>query len=132
MEQNSPINPIGSGHEPRADATRLTASRRRVSGALVFPPVPDTSPAAPGYETVGLSASATLYSFTTIHPNPKTGKPPFTLVYADFPEGVRIFGRLGLPDGASPKIGMALEVVVDAPVDGSPRYFFIPASGVVQ
>ena len=45
----------------------------------------------------------------------QTGKPPFALAYADFPEGVRVLGRLEFD--ARPAIGAALSVEVDE-VDG--------------
>jgi uncharacterized OB-fold protein len=124
MEKNLPTSPL---QVQRSSRQRLLASRRRSSGALVFPCVPESSPAAPDFELVELSASATLYSYTTIHPNPKTGEPPFTLAYADFSEGVRVFGRLRFPYEGLPKIGMPLKVVVEAL-----EYYFVPANEVVS
>ena len=108
---------------------KLLASRDRVSGHGVFPRVPERSPSAPRFESITLSDSATLYSFTVIHPNPKTGQAPFALAYADFPEDVRVFGRLDLPEGDRPLIGMRLGVVGDAAAsgDGQPAYRFVPA-----
>jgi uncharacterized OB-fold protein len=70
-----------------------------------------------------ISDRAVLYSFTVIHPNPKSGQAPFALAYADFPEKVRVFGRLRLPAGERPRIGMALRPVADA----TAGYAFIPA-----
>ncbi|MCP6335838.1 OB-fold domain-containing protein, partial [Klebsiella pneumoniae] len=68
---------------------------------------------------------AELYSFTVIHPSPKTGLAPFALVYADFPEDVRVFGRLDLPEGARPEIGMRI-----APVGASAEaYVFVSVEG---
>jgi uncharacterized OB-fold protein len=66
-----------------------------------------------------------LYSYTIIHPSPKAGLPPFALAYADFPEDVRVFGRLEFPAGARPAIGMRLRPV--RPSAGS--YVFVPAEG---
>jgi uncharacterized protein len=129
MQQELLTDPEASKTGHQQTQARLAASRRRASGALVFPRVPETSPAASGYEPVELSASATLYSFTTIHPNPKTGEPPFTVVYADFAEGARVFGRLRL-SGEVPRIGMRLNVIVEPNTDGQICYFFVPASEV--
>jgi len=112
-------------------APRLAASRHRATGRCVFPRVPDQSPAAPRYEAVTLSSHARLYSFTVIHPNPKTGQSPFALVYADFPEGARVFGRLELPHGVRPVIGARLGAVIDEDADGNARYVFVPAQEVV-
>ncbi|MBI0539543.1 nucleotide-binding protein [Roseomonas sp. KE2513] len=114
---------------PRPPATagepfRLVASRDCQSGQCVFPAIPDSSPSNPRYEPVQLSEQAVLYSFTVIHPNPKSGQAPFVLVYADFPEKARVFGRLRLPEGRRPQIGMALSAVAD----GAGQYSFIPAA----
>ena len=111
---------------------KLAASRNRITGQCVFPQLPEHSPAAPRFEPVTLSANAVLYSFTIIHPNPKTGQQPFALVYADFPERVRVFGRLQLSEGERPVIGMRLEAVVEPSTDCEARYSFIPAPEVIQ
>lgn len=113
--------------------SRLRGSRERVSGSCVFPAVPETSPAAVRYEPISLSEQATLYSYTVIHPSPKRGEQPFIVVYADFPEQVRVFGRLWLPEGAVARIGMALRVVAPQTHDGPPgtdQYAFVPAGEV--
>lgn len=94
-----------------SDGLRLEASREKASGKGVFPRIPENSPAWERFEPILLSPQATLYSFTVIHPNPKTGLTPFTLVYADFPEEVRVFGKLDLAEGERPRIGAALRVV---------------------
>jgi uncharacterized OB-fold protein len=111
---------------------KLAASRDRATGHCVFPRLPEHSPAARRFEPVTLSAQAVLYSFTIIHPNPKTGQQPFALVYADFPEGARVFGRLALPEGARPVIGTRLETVIEPSPDGEVRYSFIPAPEVMK
>jgi len=113
----------GSSASAESRPIRLGASRDRRTGQCVFPQIPETSPAAPRYEPVELSERATLYSFTIIHPNPKTGQAPFALVYADFPESARVFGRLRLPEEQQPRIGMALVAVLDE----AGQYVFTPA-----
>lgn len=117
---DAPPPPAGTADQP----LRLIASRDRQSGQCVFPAIPDSSPSSPRYEPVQLSEQAVLYSFTVIHPNPKSGQAPFVLVYADFPERARVFGRLRLPEGQRPQIGMALSAVAD----GAGQYSFIPAT----
>ncbi|WP_424139532.1 Zn-ribbon domain-containing OB-fold protein [Roseomonas chloroacetimidivorans] len=112
-------SPAGASDQP----IRLQASRDRHSDQCVFPAVPESSPSAPRYEPVQLSERAVLYSFTVIHPNPKSGQAPFALVYADFPERARVFGRLRLPEGQRPRIGMPLSPVAD----DAGQYVFIPA-----
>ena len=77
-----------------APCPSLLASRDRETGELVFPAVPDASPLAQRYDTVPLAPVGEVYSFTLIHPGPKSGEPPYALGYVDFPGPVRIFGRL--------------------------------------
>jgi uncharacterized protein len=86
----------------------LQAYRYAGQQALYFPPLPLTSPLRERTETVDLRGTPTLYSYTVMHPSPKTGKPPVALGYADYPEGVRIFGRLIYPEGRRPCIGDTL------------------------
>lgn len=119
---DAPRSPLGGG-EP---AIQLQASRDRSTGQGIFPAIPESSPSASRYEPLTLSDRAVLYSFTIIHPNPKTGQAPFALVYADFPEKTRVFGRLRMPEGERPRIGMALRPVADA----TAGYAFIPAPEV--
>lgn len=72
----------------------LLASCVRASGERVFPVVPDASPLADRHETVPVAGVGVVYSFTVIHPSPKSGQAPYALGYVDFPGPVRIFGRL--------------------------------------
>jgi len=104
----------------------LKASRRIASGMLVFPEIPAGSPSAKFYETVTLSPEATLYSFTVLH---GVAKEPMILAYADFSEGARAIGRLDMPAGKKPEIGMALRAVVDSEDGGEAllAYHFEPA-----
>ena len=123
MEQASgTLDTLHSPSTANEHVIHLQASRDRATGQGIFPAIPETSPAASRYEPITLSDHAVLYSFTVIHPNPKSGQPPFALAYADFPEKARVFGRLRMPTGERPRIGMVLRPVADA--DG---YVFIPA-----
>lgn len=119
-----------STHEPAPSGLPavLIGSRGRETGKGIFPEIPATSPSAPRFEPFELSRVATLYSYTVIHPNPKSGLSPFALVYADFPEGVRVFGRLVLAEGRTPQIGMSLttEFSTDTP------YIFVETKGKNQ
>ncbi len=109
------------------DAQRLLASRELASGHVFFPPIPASSPLSSRYETIALSGQAVLYSYTIIHPNKKANKPPFALVYADFPEQVRVFGSYHAPEGERPVIGQALSVVYSVDALGHQQYSFKPA-----
>ena len=107
----------------------IGCSRSRASGKLVFPAVPSEGAAAPLYEPASTPNLAKLYSFTTIHPNPKTGEPAFSLGYADFSDELRVFGKLKLAAGEMPQIGMALKLEPQADPEAIPAYFLIPAKG---
>ncbi|GAB7550348.1 Zn-ribbon domain-containing OB-fold protein [Cupriavidus sp. 8B] len=72
----------------------LLASRDRETDEWVFPAVSDASPLAPRHQTVPVAGMGAVYSFTVIHPSPKSGQSPYALGYVDFPGPVRIFGRL--------------------------------------
>jgi uncharacterized protein len=86
----------------------LRASREVVSGKCVFPAISESSPSANRYTTIDLSPAGELYTFTTLHSRPSSGIAPVTVGYIDFPEGARVFGRLVLPEGQRPQIGMML------------------------
>jgi uncharacterized protein len=83
----------------------LLAYKHIDDDALLFPPLPPSSPRAAATKLVPLTGTPVLHSFTVMHPSPKTGKPPVPLGFADYPEGVRIFGRLLYPEGRRPEIG---------------------------
>jgi len=72
----------------------LLASRDLQTRELLFPAVPPDSPLAARHETVAIAPVGAVYSFTVIHPAPKSGEAPYALGYVDFPGPVRLFGRL--------------------------------------
>lgn len=85
--------PLWRTGAPQTPST-LMASRDTRTGEWVFPAVADHSPLAPHHAPVAVTGPGTVYSFTVIHPAPKTGQPPYALGYVDFAGPVRIFGRL--------------------------------------
>jgi len=111
----------------RSDGFGLVGSKDLKTGKCIFPRIPATSPSAARYAVIDLSRRGEVYSFTVIHPNPKTGEKPFTLAYVDFPEGARAFGRLNLPTAGAAKIGMAVDVCVESTAEAGTHYHFIPA-----
>jgi len=111
----------------RPDGYGLVGSRDLKTGKCIFPRIPGASPSASRYAAIELSQCGNVYSFTVIHPNPKTGEKPFTLAYVDFPERARAFGRLHLPDGETARIGMAVDVCVQSTVQAGTIYHFVPA-----
>ncbi len=94
-----------------APPPRLIASREKKTGALRFPAFPADSPLAAGQEIVELDGIGTVYSYSVIHPNPKSGAQPFALGYVDLPGAVRIFGRI---QGDTVRIGSACRAVAHA------------------
>lgn len=90
---------------------RLLASSHRETGELVFPPVSVHSPLIEHYDTVTLAGEGVLYSYTIIHPGPKSGLPPFALGYLDLPGPARLFGRVN--GQRRPEIGDVCRVLPD-------------------
>ncbi|CAG9170501.1 hypothetical protein LMG23992_01614 [Cupriavidus laharis] len=93
-------------------APQLQASRDRATGEYVFPALPDASPLASRHDVVPVTGTGAVYSFTVIHPSPKSGLAPYALGYVDFPGPVRIFGRLQGTD--RPAIGQRYSAQPDA------------------
>lgn len=103
----------------------LIASRVDQRQTLHFPPLPATSPLAARSELVELRGTPTVYSFTIVHSSPKLQRAPQALGQVDFPEGVRVFGRLEMPDGRRPVIGERLRTVLQQTESGA-IYAFQP------
>ena len=113
-----------NNESPRADASlrpwrecadgsvHLLAARIGARRTLHFPPPPAMSPLQGDSELVELLGTPVLYSFTIVHSSPKAQKAPQPLGQIDFPEGVRVFGRLELPEGRRPRIAEPLRVVL--------------------
>lgn len=90
---------------------KLLASRRYSGGEIVFPAVPAHSPLADQHESLLLDGEGTVYSYTVIHPSPKSGLQPFALAYLDLPGPVRLFGRIR--GTRRPAIGDKYQVLPD-------------------
>ncbi|MDM0117021.1 OB-fold domain-containing protein [Variovorax sp. J22R133] len=93
-------------------SSALLASRHKSTGQIMFPPYAEGSPLNAAHERIELQGEGTVYSFTVIHPNPKSGEQPFALGYVDLPGPVRIFGRL--QGKHRPAIGDRYRAVPDA------------------
>lgn len=104
----------------------LCASKKISTGDVYFPPLPSDSPLINEFCRITLSETGSLYSFTIIHPSPKSGRAPFILAYVDFAEKVRIFGRLQMSSSEErPIIGMSVTVGLEDKEDGYQRYVFL-------
>lgn len=97
----------------------MLASRIDGRDGLHFPPLPATSPLASSSEIVELGGTPVLYSFTIVHPGPRSSKAPVALGQVDYPEGLRIFGRIETPQGRRPVIGERLQPFLQQDVDGA-------------
>jgi len=122
--ENLATKPRPSWISQRTDGFHLLGSKDLETGKCIFPRIPETSPSAPRYSAIELSRRGIVYSFTVIHPNPKTDEKPFALVYVDFPEGARAFGRLILPPGEKPLVGMAVDVRIEHSAQDGTSYHF--------
>jgi len=90
----------------------LLASRNRHTDRLHFPPIKETSPLATDHELVSVPSTGTLYSYTVIHPNPKSGLAPHALGYVDIDDApLRLFGKL--QGSNSPAIGNRYRAIPD-------------------
>jgi len=87
-------------------AVRLLATWSPPGKALQFPPVSVPLPEPPRVQP--LAAEGRLYTYTVIHPGRDAD--PYTIGFVDFPEGVRVFGRLDIPAGQRPSLGMPIAV----------------------
>lgn len=105
-------------YEQDGGKTVLLASRSKSDGKGVFPRIPQASPSRHLYEDITLSDSGTLYSYTVMHPSPKTGKPPFVIGLVDFEEDTRVLGLIKIAP-ESVKIGMSVRVLESDTSDGA-------------
>jgi uncharacterized OB-fold protein len=79
-----------------------------------------------------LSSVGTLYSYTTVHVAPANLQTPYVVGYVDFPEGVRVFGKVRA-EAAALRPDMPVSVrFAEAPMPEKGltghRYYFEPAS----
>ncbi len=89
---------------------KLMGSMDLVTKEILFPPLATNSPLIEKYVLKDLDTLGTLYTYTIIFPNPKSGLSPFSLGYLDLinPK-VRIFGRI-LQDN-KPNIGDRYQII---------------------
>lgn len=106
----------------QGDEVIFLASRSKSDGKGVFPRLPETSPARDLYEEAAVSGNGTLYSFTVMHPSPKTGEPPFVIGLVDYEGNTRVLGRIRC-EPAAVKIGMLVRARASGDED-APSYFF--------
>lgn len=104
----------------------LNASRCKDCGLSVFPPsavCPDCL--SENQQSLRLSSSGKLYSYTQIHVAPPTWVVPYIIGYVDLPEGVRLFGKVDAKSAEVLRVDMPVDVVF-ADSEGQYRYSFAP------
>lgn len=109
------------------DGLVLQGARSRATGAVRFPP-PEFLLGNEVAEPVSMGSEGRIYTFTTVHP----GKAPaYALAMVDFPNGLRVFGRLLTPESAPPAIGGRVRTVAFNLPDGTADYAFEPQEGAL-
>ncbi len=116
------------------DPPALLVARCHQCGSTIFPRA-DSCPycATEDPEDVELSRSGTLWAWTAVTAAPPgyEGDVPFGVGVVEFPEGVRVIGRLTESDPSALKAGQAMEVRVvplhrNAEGDDVVTYAFAP------
>jgi uncharacterized protein len=107
---------VREGLVRQGDPPALLANRCTVCGNHLFPRADTcTYCAAPDPEPVELSGPTTLWAWTAVTAPPPgyRGDVPYGIGVAEFPEGIRVIGRLTESDPAALNAGqlMALRVV---------------------
>ena len=96
-------------------AGRLIGNRCTSCGQIYFPKADFCfNCLSKAMEEAPLSRRGKLYSYTIGHMPSTRFSPPFFAGMVDLPEGVRIFAPLKLTDGQTVRIGMDMEVVIEA------------------
>lgn len=81
------------------DTVALLGSRCASCGVTVFPAADGCGSCGAGDTTqVELSTYGTLSGYTTIHVASGRRPAPYTVGYVDFPEPVRVFGQIAVPE----------------------------------
>lgn len=87
----------------------VTGSRCTSCGATFYPPRGICSRCLSELEPAELSTRGVVYTYTVVHQAAPGFETPYTLVYVDLPEGVRVLGRLA----GEPRIGLEVELAPD-------------------
>ena len=92
----------------------LLASKCRSCGKVFFPKrTVCTECFKEDMEEIYLREGAKLYTFTTVQMPVYKYKPPFTLIWVEFPEGVRVMSQAKNLEKQPLKIGMDMKLVIE-------------------
>jgi len=103
----------GSWRKLPGGSAVLLAQQCDHCGTLYFPAVPVCAQChLRKFSAIELSPRATLYSYSTIHVERQGFSCPYTVGFADFPEGVRVFGQVACDDveTLAPDMPVSLEI----------------------
>jgi uncharacterized protein len=93
---------------------QILASKCKDCGQVFFPPRDRCmSCFSQNMESIKLSKTGKLYTYTVSRMPAAKYKPPFALAWVEFPEGVRVFSQLKDWEKVDLKIGMPVKVVID-------------------
>jgi hypothetical protein len=93
------------------DTVVLIGSRCSSCGVTAFPAADGCGSCGAGdAEPVELSTYGTLSGYTTIHVASGRRPAPYTVGYVDFPEPVRVFGQIAVPE---PELTVGLPVTCE-------------------
>ncbi len=114
----------------------LVGGRCRACGAWYFPaPRVCAQCHQEEIEPVPLSGRGTVYTYTVVYQSTPEFPTPYTLVYVDFPEGVRVLGQLVRCSPEAVRIGMPVEAVFEEEDRGGQKvvvWRFQPAASVQE
>ena len=84
--------------ERSGDRIRLVGARCTSCGSVFFPARKRcTHCFSHELERHALSPTGKIYSFSVVHAASPAFNPPYVVAYVDFPENVRVFGKLEIP-----------------------------------
>jgi len=107
--------PFEQGLFTEEDGGALIASKCKSCGRTFFPKRTDcTECSGKDMEEVYLREGAKLYSFTAVQMPVHKFKPPFTLIWVEFPGGVRVMSQVKDSGKEALKVDMDMRLVIDA------------------
>ena len=109
-----PQEPFAEGLFTEENGGALLAGKCTSCGAVFFPKRSAcTECFGENMEEIKLRDGAKLYTFTAVQMPVHKYKPPFTIAWVEFPEGVRIMSQIKEADKYQLKVGMDLKLVID-------------------
>lgn len=96
------------------EGTAILASKCKKCGQIFFPKRNECFDCHnTDMEETKLKDGGKLYSYVNVAMPVHKFKPPFTLVWVEFPEGVRVMGQLKKKESQSLHVGMEMKVITD-------------------